>query len=82
VDGCFWHGHPKLAVIPKTNTRFWKKKISANKKRDRLVNATLRKKGWKVIRIWENEVGTQKTLRRLNIALEENGSFSKTVKNT
>ena len=53
VDGCFWHGCPKHATQPKNNRAFWQRKFSANKERDRLVNQTLRRDGWRVIRIWE-----------------------------
>jgi DNA mismatch endonuclease (patch repair protein) len=53
VDGCFWHCCPKHGKTPKSNRTFWKRKLSANKKRDGLVNGTLRRQGWKVVRIWE-----------------------------
>ena len=53
VDGCFWHGCPKHATKPANNRAFWKKKLAGNKTRDRLVNRTLRRAGWRVIRIWE-----------------------------
>src|ERR1035437_8479173 len=41
VDGCFWHGCPKHETKPKNNRAFWQRKLSANKKRDLLVNITL-----------------------------------------
>lgn len=53
VDGCFWHGCPRHATKPTNNRAFWFKKLSGNKKRDRLVNRTLRRAGWCVIRIWQ-----------------------------
>jgi DNA mismatch endonuclease (patch repair protein) len=53
VDGCFWHGCPKHETKPKNNRAFWQRKLSGNKARDRLVNQTLRRAGWRVIRIWE-----------------------------
>ncbi len=56
VDGDFWHGHPRLGRIPKSNSAFWKAKIEANKARDRKVNRVLKKAGWNVIRIWESEI--------------------------
>ena len=56
VDGCFWHGCPKHATQPKTNAAFWRKKISANRARDRLVTRTLRAMGWRVVRVWEHEL--------------------------
>ena len=56
VDGCFWHCCPEHSNIPKNNREFWKKKLSGNKKRDKLVTKTLKEKGWKVLRIWEHEL--------------------------
>jgi DNA mismatch endonuclease (patch repair protein) len=53
VDGCFWHGCPKCFRLPKQNRAFWKMKIEGNRKRDRSVNAWLRRLGWKVVRIRE-----------------------------
>ncbi|MGA9779879.1 MAG: very short patch repair endonuclease [Verrucomicrobiia bacterium] len=53
VDGCFWHGCPKHATKPANNRAFWKKKLAGNKTRDRVVNQTLRRAGWRVLRIWE-----------------------------
>jgi DNA mismatch endonuclease (patch repair protein) len=56
VDGCFWHGCPKHCKTPTGNRAFWKKKLAANKARDRRVNRVLRKEGWRVIRIWEHDL--------------------------
>jgi DNA mismatch endonuclease (patch repair protein) len=56
VDGCFWHGCPRHATLPATRRAFWLAKFARNKARDRLVNRTLRKQGWRVIRVWEHEL--------------------------
>lgn len=40
----------------KTNTEFWQGKIEGNIARDNLVNETLLKDGWKVIRFWGDEI--------------------------
>jgi DNA mismatch endonuclease (patch repair protein) len=56
VDGCFWHRCPKHGTHPKNNRAFWKNKFLRNKKRDRLVNRTLRARGWRVLRIWEHQL--------------------------
>jgi DNA mismatch endonuclease (patch repair protein) len=53
VDGCFWHVCPKHGQFPITNRDFWRRKLEANIKRDHIVTRTLKRKGWKVIRIWE-----------------------------
>lgn len=64
VDGCFWHGCPIHGTKPKQNAEFWLTKIARNQARDRLVNRTLRKTGWRVLRVWEHELA-RKNLPRL-----------------
>lgn len=54
VDGCFWHGCPKHATQPRNNHAFWRRKLAGNRKRDRLVTRTLRRAGWRVLRLWEH----------------------------
>ncbi len=55
VDGCFWHGcpRPKHAPMPKNRAEWWAAKLRRNKARDRLVTRTLRRQGWRVVRVWE-----------------------------
>jgi len=64
IDGCFWHKCPRCFVEPATNRRFWKKKIDSNVIRDKIVNATLKKSGWKVLRVWEHELKNKKIIKR------------------
>jgi DNA mismatch endonuclease (patch repair protein) len=64
VDGCFWHGCPRHATKPKNNAAFWRAKLAANRRRDALVTRTLRRAGWRVVRIWECDLakaGRKKT---------------------
>lgn len=65
VDGCFWHRHPgcKFSYTPKSRLEFWLPKFERNVARDRLVTRTLRKAGWKVVRIWECELNRRKSTR-------------------
>ena len=56
VDGCFWHGCPRHFIKPRRNAAFWRRKIAGNRARDRIVNRTVRKMGWGVLRIWEHEL--------------------------
>ncbi len=65
VDGCFWHGCPRHFIKPRHNAAFWRKKIAANRTRDRLVTRTLRKLGWKVLRVWEHELSRKNEARLL-----------------
>jgi DNA mismatch endonuclease (patch repair protein) len=55
VNGCFWHGHgcKRGSRSPKTNAEYWTAKIARNRARDRQNTALLRRKGWKVLTIWE-----------------------------
>jgi len=64
IDGCFWHKCPKCFIRPGTNRGFWHKKIDSNVKRDKTVNAQLKGKGWKVLRIWEHELLMEKIIKR------------------
>ncbi|HEY1170193.1 MAG TPA: very short patch repair endonuclease [Verrucomicrobiae bacterium] len=54
VDGCFWHGCPWHGTKPASNKSFWQTKLMRNRERDRLVSRTLRKAGWRVVRVWEH----------------------------
>ena len=59
VNGCFWHGHkgcPKF-VMPKTNAEFWRTKIETNRERDLRDYQQLESLGWRVIVVWECELG-------------------------
>ena len=70
VDGCFWHGCPLHATSPKTNAAFWRKKIAANRTRDRRVTRTLRTMGRRVRRIWPHELARPNAPRlRLSFSL-------------
>ena len=73
VDGCFWHGCPEHGTLPKTNADFWSAKISRNRERDLEVNRELKKRGWRVFRLWEHELRNKnlpKTLKRLHRILK------------
>ena len=72
VDGCFWHGCPRHATKPGNNAAFWRRKLAANKTRDRLVTRTLRAEGWTVLRIWEHDLARKneaRLMRRIRSAL-------------
>lgn len=56
VDGCFWHCCPRHGTLPKTNRDFWQQKLERNRQRDRLVNRTLKKQGWALMRLWQHEL--------------------------
>jgi DNA mismatch endonuclease (patch repair protein) len=56
VDSDFWHCNPAKFIMPKSNVEYWSKKIEGNKKRDKIVNETLEKQGWKVLWYWESDI--------------------------
>lgn len=73
VNGCFWHGHhscPK-ALIPKTRTDWWLKKITSNKVNDGKVISMLQLIGWEVIQLWQCEINEVR-LKRLIDQLVQN----------
>jgi DNA mismatch endonuclease, patch repair protein len=68
VDGCFWHGCPRHGSYPSSNKKFWQTKLDRNKVRDRFVTHTLRRHGWRVLRVWQHELSRnneQRLIRRI-----------------
>lgn len=55
IDGCFWHGCPAHANVPKNNSGWWTNKIAGNRARDESTSSHLRAAGWTVVRVWEHE---------------------------
>lgn len=64
MDGCFWHGHvPCRSYLPPLSRRdYWRRKVSANRARDRRQSAELREAGWTVIRVRECELRDERVL--------------------
>lgn len=54
VHGCFWHGCPWHFREPRHNRKWWREKIARNKARDRRKAAALRRRGWRVLTVWEH----------------------------
>lgn len=67
IHGCFWHGHKncKYFVVPKTRTKWWLKKIAANKANDEKAVKALKKDGWGVITVWECKLKPDKAEKTL-----------------
>ena len=55
VDGDFWHGW-RFSIWRRKLSEKWELKIAANRRRDTLNHAKLRRAGWLVIRIWEHQI--------------------------
>jgi len=76
VHGCFWHRHDdpacRLARLPKSRKDFWEPKLTANAERDRRNIEALKELGWKVLVVWECELGNNEQLEnKLRQFLEE-----------
>lgn len=67
VNGCFWHGHKncKYFRMPKSNVKFWEKKIHRNRERDKEEQKKLAEMGWHVIVVWECELKPDKREKTL-----------------
>lgn len=62
VHGCFWHRHVGcgIATTPKSNTAFWVEKFERNVARDVRSIERLEAQGWRVIVVWECELGSRR----------------------
>ena len=56
LNGCFWHRCPKCFKKPKSNRSYWTKKIMNNVSRDKSVQSSLKKDGYKIRIIWEHDI--------------------------
>ena len=59
-DSDFWHG--RKDEFPKSNKAYWIPKLKRNMERDRLATEALRHVGWKVLRLWEEDILAQPRL--------------------
>ena len=59
VHGCFWHQHDcrRGQRQPSSNQVYWGPKLARNVERDASVKSALARMGWRVLTIWECEVG-------------------------
>ena len=55
IDGDFWHGY-RFPQWKNKLSPFWREKIGKTRERDKRNFASLRRKGWKVIRIWGHQI--------------------------
>lgn len=55
IDGCYWHGCPEHATLPKRNAEYWLPKLARNVERDRETDDLLSAAGWQVLRYWEHD---------------------------
>lgn len=55
VDGDFWHGW-RFPLWQHKLSQKWQEKIAATRERDKRNFSKLRRRGWKVLRIWEHQL--------------------------
>lgn len=74
IDGDFWHGRNFSKQRKRLPKKYWLAKIDNNIKKDRKNRATLRKDGWKVLRVWEKETikNPEKIIKKITSFLLEN----------
>jgi len=65
VHGCWWHAHrcPRGDRVPATRADYWITKRDRNRRRDQRVQRQLRSLGWRVMVVWECQLGNQARLR-------------------
>ncbi len=73
MDGCFWHLCPEHGSIPKSNEKYWRRKLEDTVGRDAMTTNSMELYGWTVIRIWEHEIksdeGLENAVERIRSAL-------------
>lgn len=76
VHGCYWHGHgcPRGGAGSKTNQSYWGPKIARNRDRDEVATARLIESGWRVLTVWECEVGSPAVLSERLIGFLNEGA--------
>ena len=58
VNGCFWHMHDcGRCRIPSSRRSYWIAKLRRNAARDKRTERELRRAGWRVMVIWECQIG-------------------------
>jgi len=58
-DSSFWHGRRRKEITGEAfriNRSFWREKLLYNKNKDKRVNRVLRRRGWIVVRFWDDEI--------------------------
>lgn len=67
IDGDFWHGYRFKQWRLRIPKKYWREKIAGNIARDAKNRAALRRRGWRVLRVWGHDLAKkeEKTLRRI-----------------
>jgi DNA mismatch endonuclease (patch repair protein) len=67
VDSDFWHGYRFEEWKRRVPKEYWREKIAGNIERDKRNRRALRRKGWKVLRVWSHQLARnpEKTLEKI-----------------
>lgn len=73
IDGDFWHGYQFKKWRSRIPKEYWRGKIEANIARDIKNRAALRRKGWRVLRVWSHELAKreERTLSKVLTFLKQ-----------
>jgi DNA mismatch endonuclease, patch repair protein len=84
VNGCYWHHHTNCdrGSIPVRNRNFWQAKFSLNRRRDAKNIRILRRRGYRVLIVWQcqlrDKLAVTARLSRLPKSSELNWPFPET----
>lgn len=74
VHGCFWHRHTecRYAYTPKSRVDFWGGKFKSTVERDLKKTKALEAAGWRVLVVWECELGknSQSVIHKISAELK------------
>jgi len=63
VSGCFWHMHGcGRCRIPADRRDYWVAKLERNAARDKRNHRSLRRRGWRIMVVWECQTGRQRQI--------------------
>ena len=64
VNGCFWHLHGCARCrVPSSRRPYWTAKLERNAARDKRTQRELRRSGWRVMVVWECQIGPAREKR-------------------
>lgn len=70
VHGCFWHRHTGCGRVPKSRRAYWVPKLEQNRARDQKNIRALKRLGWRILVVWECQIGLPSIETKLKRFLE------------
>ncbi|OGH75106.1 MAG: hypothetical protein A3F22_01645 [Candidatus Magasanikbacteria bacterium RIFCSPHIGHO2_12_FULL_41_16] len=56
INGDFWHGYRFGTWKQRIPKKYWRDKIESNIARDKKRYAAMKKRGWKILKVWGHDV--------------------------